>query len=245
MRALFMQYKIELLRTLRNPFFLFFSLAMPIMFYFIFTKFVNADIPDKEEWQAHYLMSMAIFSIIGSSISSLGVTEVYEKKSGWTTFVRLTPLPTVSYMTAKMTAQMFVSFLSVIVIFTVGILINHIQLPLVTWIGSGLWILFASLPFLALGTVVGSLKKVNTATVVSNILLFGLAIVGGLWMPVEIFPETMQQISKWLPSYRYGEGAWNIVNGEAVQLQTVAILLFYLIVFMLLSVYIRKRQEAV
>lgn len=244
-KALIMPCKIELLRTVRNPFFLFFSLCMPVMFYYIFTNIVNADLPDKEIWQTQYLMSMTIFSIISSSISSLGVTEVYEKRSGWTTFVRITPMPALFHMVAKMTAQMFVNFLSVVVIFTFGMLVNHIRLPIVTWISSGLWLLCASLPFLALGTVVGSLKKVNTATVVSNILLFGLAIVGGLWMPVELFPETLQAIAKWLPSYRYGEGAWQIVQGDAIHPQTGLILFFYLVIFVLLSMYIRKRQDAV
>lgn len=62
-------------------------------------------------------------------------------------------------------------------------------------------------------------------------------------MPMEIFPRVMQEIGKWLPSYNYGNGAWMIVQGEAPGLRSVAILLGYLAVFMILSVYIRNKQK--
>jgi ABC-2 type transport system permease protein len=55
----------------------------------------------------------------------------------------------------------------------------------------------------------------------------------------------MQKIGHWLPSYNYGNGAWEIVRGSAPHWSNVLILLGYLVVFMLLSVYIRKKQEAV
>lgn len=41
MRALWMQCKIEILRTFRNKLFIFFSLLMPVMFYYIFTNVVQ------------------------------------------------------------------------------------------------------------------------------------------------------------------------------------------------------------
>ncbi len=40
-RMLFMQCKVEMLRIVRNPYYVFWSLLMPIVFYFIFTKIVN------------------------------------------------------------------------------------------------------------------------------------------------------------------------------------------------------------
>ncbi|MNL63034.1 hypothetical protein D3C87_1871160 [compost metagenome] len=55
----------------------------------------------------------------------------------------------------------------------------------------------------------------------------------------------MQQIGHWLPSYNYGDGAWEIVRGSHPQWSGVLILIGYLAVFMLLSLYIRKKQEAV
>ena len=72
MRALWMQCKIEILRTFRNKLFIFFSLLMPVMFYYIFTNVVQVP-QNGDAWKAHYLISMATFSIVGTALFSFGV----------------------------------------------------------------------------------------------------------------------------------------------------------------------------
>lgn len=244
MKLLFKQCKIEMLRILRNPYYVFWSLFMPILFYFIFTKVVNTGAPDRAEWQAHYLMSMTTFSVMGSSMMTLGIRMVQERAQGWSTLMRITPLPDSIYFTGQMVGQTIIHLFAIIVIFSAGALINGVTLSVFEWISSGLWILAGSIPFLALGTLVGTMKKVETASAVSNVLYMVLAISGGLWMPLEIMPKLMQTIGQWLPSYNYGNGAWLIVRGEAPALSSVLILLGYFIFFMLLSKYIRRKQEA-
>jgi ABC-2 type transport system permease protein len=130
-------------------------------------------------------------------------------------------------------------------IFAAGYLINGVSLTVGQWLLSGLWLLAGSLPFLALGTIIGSMKRVDTASGVSNVLYMALAVAGGMWMPLDIMPRVMQRIGEWLPSYNYGSGAWEIVSGGHPQWSAMLLLLGYLAVFMLLSVYIRKKQEAV
>jgi len=214
------------------------------MFYFIFTRVVNTG-NDDPTWRAHYLMSMATFSVMGSAIMTLGIRLVQERTQGWTTFIRITPLPGSVYFFGKMFGQTMMHLFSVICIFAAGYLINGVSLSAGQWVLSGLWILIGSLPFLAIGTLVGAMKRVDTASGVSNVIYMALAVAGGMWMPIEILPRLMQKIGHWLPSYNYGNGAWEIVRGSAPHWSNVLILLGYLVVFMLLSVYIRKKQEAV
>ncbi|HEY4432556.1 MAG TPA: ABC transporter permease [Paenibacillus sp.] len=244
MRLITVQCKAEMLRIIRNPYYVFWSLLMPIMFYFIFTKVVNTG-SDDPTWSAHYLMSMATFSVMGSAIMTLGIRLVQERTQGWTTFIRITPLPGSVYFFGKMFGQTMMHLFSVICIFVAGYLINGVSLSAGQWVLSGLWILIGSLPFLAIGTLVGAMKRVDTASGVSNVIYMALAVAGGMWMPIEILPRLMQKIGHWLPSYNYGNGAWEIVRGSAPHWSNVLILLGYLVVFMLLSVYIRKKQEAV
>lgn len=244
MRLITVQCKAEMLRIIRNPYYVFWSLLMPIMFYFIFTKVVNTG-SDDPTWSAHYLMSMATFSVMGSAIMTLGIRLVQERTQGWTTFIRITPLPGSVYFFGKMFGQTMMHLFSVICIFVAGYLINGVSLSAGQWVLSGLWILIGSLPFLAIGTLVGAMKRVDTASGVSNVIYMALAVAGGMWMPIEILPRLMQKIGYWLPSYNYGNGAWEIVRDSAPHWSNVLILLGYLVVFMLLSVYIRKKQEAV
>ncbi|MDT3428187.1 ABC-2 type transport system permease protein [Paenibacillus forsythiae] len=245
MKLIGKQCKAEMLRMIRNPYYVFWSLAMPILFYFIFTRVVSTGSGDKGEWQAHYLMSMTSFSVMGSAIMTLGIRLVQERTKGWGTFMKLTPLPGPVYFFGQMFGQSVMHLFSILCIFTAGYLINGVSLTLGEWLLCGLWLLAGSLPFLAVGTLVGAMKRVDTASGVSNAIYMILAVAGGMWMPLEILPTTMQRIGRWLPSYNYGSGAWNIAGGHAPEWRNVLILLGYLILFMVVSTYIRKKQETV
>jgi ABC-2 type transport system permease protein len=87
------------------------------------------------------------------------------------------------------------------------------------------------------------MRKVETAAGISNVIYMVLAVAGGLWMPLEVMPKMMQTIGHWLPSYNFGNGAWNIVRGELPNWKNILIMIAYLAVFMLLSKYIRRKQE--
>ncbi|MCM3567374.1 ABC transporter permease [Neobacillus mesonae] len=245
MRVFQVQCKMEIIRVLRNRYFVFWSLMMPILFYYIFTNVVNTHPQDEGAWQAHYLMSMTVFSVMGSSIMTLGIRMVQERAQGWSTFMRITPLSDSVYFAAQMAGQSVIHILSITVIFIAGALINNISLSAVEWVMSGLWILLGSLPFLAIGTLIGLMRKVETAAGVSNVLYMVLAVSGGLWMPIEVMPKVMQTIAQWLPSYHFGSGAWEIASGHAPEWKNILLLVAYLVLFMLLSKYIRRKQEAV
>ena len=245
MKVFQIQCKMEIKRVLRNRYFVFWSLVMPILFYYIFTNVVNTNAPDQAAWQAHYLMSMTVFSVMGSSMMTLGIRMVQERSQGWSTYMRITPLSDGVYFAAQMVGQSVIHVLSITIIFIAGALINNISLTALEWVMSGLWILLGSLPFLAIGTLIGLMKKVETAAGISNVLYMALAVTGGLWMPLEIMPKAMQTIAKWLPSYHFGSGAWEIVRGHAPEWKNLLILIAYLVLFMLLSKYIRRKQEAV
>lgn len=243
MKAFQMQCKAEIKRVLRNRYFVFWSLAMPIIFYYIFTNVVNTNAPDPAAWKAHYLMSMTVFSVMGSSIMTLGIRMVQERAQGWSTFIRITPLKDSVYFAAQMVGQSVIHLLSITVIFSAGAIINSVSLTPFQWIMSALWILIGSMPFLAIGTLIGMMKKVETAAGISNVLYMVLAVAGGMWMPLEIMPKVMQNIGHWLPSYNFGNGVWAIVQGGAPSWKNILILIAYLVLFMLLSKYIRRKQE--
>lgn len=242
LRILWIQSYMETLRIVRSPSFIFSALFFPIMFYYIFTNVVRTPVMDHQTWHAQYLMSMTIFSMMGSSLNFLGIRLVEEKMQGWPKLISTTPLPQSIYIGGKMIAQSFVHILTILIIFIAGYWINNVELSAKNWILSGLWILGASLPFLTLGTIIGSMKRTDSAAAVSNILYFGLAIVGGLWVPLEVLPEKLQRIGEWLPSYSYGKGAWLITMNEYPNLRVYMILSSYFLIFFILSLFIRRRQ---
>jgi ABC-2 type transport system permease protein len=239
------QLRAELLRIFRNPYYVLWSLMMPIGFYFIFTRVVDTGDSPGGQWDALYLMSMTSFSVLGSAIMTFGVRLVQERTRGWAVYMRTTPLPSGMFFAGKMFGQTVMHLLSILVIFTAGYLINGISLSVGQWVSCALWILLGSFPFLAMGALVGSMKRVDTASGVSNACYMAMAVMGGLWTPLDAMPDLMQRIGRWLPSYNFGSGAWDIVRGDSPNWWNALILLGYLVIFMLLSIYTRKKQEAV
>ncbi|MGN8845378.1 MULTISPECIES: ABC transporter permease [unclassified Bacillus (in: firmicutes)] len=245
MNTFWMQSKAETVRILRNKYYIFWSLLVPVLFYFLFTNIFIAPREDDGLWNLHYLMSMTTFSIMGSSMMTLGIKIVQEKAEGWTIFLKITPLSHFIYYGAKMVAQTVIHLFSILVIFTAGILINDVSLLFSQWLFCGIWILFGSLPFLALGTIIGTIKKVETASGISNLLYMSMAITGGMWMPIEVFPSFMQQVAKWVPSYHFANGAWEIIRNHYPSFSSYLMIIGYLVLFMVLSTYIGKKREAV
>ena len=64
------------------------------------------------------------------------------------------------------------------------------------------------------GLTLGFLLNTNAAVAFANIVFMGLAVLGGLWIPIFVFPELMQTIAKFLPTYHLGEIAL-AVSGQS------------------------------
>lgn len=246
MRSLLAQCKAELLRTVRNRRFLFGAVLLPIVFYFIFTGVYGDEMQvGGMEWKAYYLMSMTIFGVIGGSLNTISIRFAQERTQGWTRLLRITPLPDGVYIFSKIAAQSILNLGTILLMFLIGALVKGIHLPWTEWLFCGLWIWLGAVPFLALGTLIGTIKSLELVQVVAQILFMGMSVLGGLWIPVEAMPKLMQQLALWLPSYRFGQGAWSLLSGTAPSLAGTLILAAYAAAFMVLSSYIIKRQEAI
>lgn len=239
------QTKAESLRIVRSPFFLLFSILMPVCFYFLFTSLNGANSAiSATTWGAYLLMSMTAFSLIGTAVSQFGIRIAYERRDGWAGLLRLTPLTPTAWMGGKLIAQMAIHGVIITVLFPLANAVYSFELTASQWIACGLWLWIGSLPFLAMGSLLGTLKNPDIATAIANVVHMGLAILGGLWMPLNTLPGWIQTIGQWLPSYRYAHGAWNILDGVAPIWLDWFLLLCYGLLFMIISGYILNRREA-
>ena len=73
------------------------------------------------------------------------------------------------------------------------------------WVLAAFLLILGSLAFVAIGLVLTLLPSSQLMSVVGNLLYMGLAVMGGLWMPISLFPEWMQAIGKCLPTYQLME----------------------------------------
>lgn len=248
MNALYIQTKTDLTRSLfRSKPFVFFSLAMPVGFYLLFTKVFNMGVP-KEYMESFYkdsMIQMSTYSVLISSLFSFSMTLIEDRKQGVKQFIRLSPLPESVYYFSKILTQFIINIFLLIVIFSLGHFVNGVTMSWVQWVTSGGWILFGCLPMMALATIVSLVKDPNTASVVNNMILMPLAIISGLWWPISMFPTFVQKIAEKLPTYYAAEGAKQLAAGNLPEVKGIFIILIYFIGIMVLSIYLNGRKEEV
>ncbi|SDW66030.1 ABC transporter permease [Paenibacillus sp. CF384] len=245
-RATLAQCKAELLRTVRNKRFFIFSIVMPIIFYFLFSNIVGDNkVVGGVDWSAYYLMSMTCYGIIGASFSTYSIRLARERSQGWIRMLRITPLPSWAYIVSKIASQAIINLFIVVMMFLIGGIAKGIDLPASTWIASGAWIWLGGLSFMTLGTLFGTMRNPDAVQVLSTVAYMGLSVVGGLWMPFETMSSTMQKVAEVTPTYRLGQGAWNIIGGQGLNWNGIGILAIYVVVLMVVSSWIMKKQEAV
>jgi len=245
MNGFIAQCKAEGLRVLRSPFFLLFSVAMPLTFYALFTMLNGADTAiGTVTWAGYSLMSMTAFSLIGTAAGQFGIRISYERKDGLLKLLRLTPLSTGAWVGAKIISHVIVHFFIIVVMFAVSAIAFGTDMTMKDWLLCGGWLLIGSLPFLGLGILIGTIKSTDVATAVSNLVYMGISVAGGLWMPMQTFPAWLRSIGEWLPSHAFANGAWNLLAGQSVRMYDMLILLGYGILFIGLSIFIMNRREA-
>ena len=103
-----------------------------------------------------------------------------------------------------------------------------------------LWV--GSVAFVALGLLLGLSLDEKAAGGAMGLASVVLATLGGLWVPVEVFPESMQVLARFLPSYWYAQLGRDVAAGSAPAIPAVLALVGFTAVFALAAVGVARRR---
>jgi ABC-2 type transport system permease protein len=219
--------RLEITRVLANRRYLMFVGVFPVFFYLLWTNIgLQGDPSDAEAYATFLLVSIATYGAIGGALQ-VSATVARERASGWTRQLRVTPLPPVAYVLAKLLASFVTSLPALVLVSAAGILINHVALPTATWVELIGLLAVAMLPFAALGVLIGLTIEPENVQIAVMALYFALAIAGGLWVPLSFMPDLVASIGQYLPSYRAADLGWTLVSGTPIDLADVAWLAGY------------------
>ena len=69
--------------------------------------------------------------------------------------------------------------------------------------------------FRSIGLVLGMVLKGGAAMAGGVVTMMAMAILGGLWMPLEMFPDWMQTLGRFIPTYWISRlGEWTMYGGD-------------------------------
>lgn len=191
--------------TVKNISFVIFSFTLPVIMYVLFSQmFGSAPAPSGVNYSALIMVSMGSYGALGAAMSG-GAYLAVERRSGWFRQLGLTALPPRSFLWAKAIVIMIIVLPSLLLVFAAGFGIGGVRAPIGSWLASIGLIWLALIPLAILGIAIGVWVKTEAVGGVTTILLMALAMLGGLWMPLELMPPALQTIGHVLPSFWIGE----------------------------------------
>jgi ABC-2 type transport system permease protein len=120
---------------------------------------------------------------------------------------------------------------AIIAVLAAGGLVNGVRLDAWQWPALALLLWIGAFPFTLLGIGNGYRLTAQTTAVVNVACNLGLAVVGGLWFPVSLFPDWLRSFSSFTPTNRFAELGLSTTEGTAPGLGTVAVLAAWLAIF--------------
>jgi ABC-2 type transport system permease protein len=226
----------ELARVFRNRRFFLFSLAFPLILYFVIAA-PNRATRDFSgtgiSMPLYYMVGLASFGTMTSMLST-GSRIAGERQAGWIRQLRITPLSPLAYLRAKVLTAYAMAALSLMSLYLAGAVLG-VSLGAGDWLAMTGLIAVGLLPFAALGIALGHLLNVDAIGPAMGGTVSLLALVSGTWFPVN--HGFLHDIGHILPSYwlvqagriclhghGWGATAWIVVAGWTATLSALAAL---------------------
>src|SRR5215831_1212290 len=210
--------RFEIVRTLRNVRFLVMLIAFPVLLYLIYAR--QHGMSQGLTVATLLLVSMAVYSGMGSAMFASGPQLARERRSGWMRQLRISPISTPGWFAAKLAQAILLIIPGLAVLIALALTYGHVHLAA----GRLAVLVLGAIPFCALGLVIGLMFDSQTAQVAQMITLLVLAFLGGIFIQWSSLPHGMQLIGKALPSYHLAQLGWNAAAGHALGLTNIAVL---------------------
>ena len=244
MKNFLTQVKLNVLRlALRNKRFLFFSFAFPILFYLLYTKLMNVGIPAPamKTWQLQFMVSMAVYSSLISCVSSAPSLLTEDRERHFTLFVQLTGASKLRYYASMVAVFLPLSLVALAALGLVATLVNGVSLSLLYWLILVVLLPLLSIPLLLIGILISLVGSSALVNLLGQIVMFGFAILGGLWWPIDMLPAWLQHIGKMLPSYQIATLMQQIVQKTSISTENIIGLIIWLIFLLAALILVNRR----
>lgn len=220
----------ELRRSFRNRRFFVFTVGFPLVLYLLIAT------PNRNEHDLagsgisaplYFMVGLAALGTMNAVVGG-GARIAFERVSGWTRQLRLTPLRPRAYFGTKVAAAYLSALLTIAVLYAAGASLG-VSLSAGRWLQMTGLLLVGLLPFVALGIMLGHLLGVEAVGPTIGGLSGLLGFLGGVWFPLG--DGILRDVAQALPSFwlvqashvAIGGAAWSVTGWLVVAAWTVAL----------------------
>ncbi|NQD66401.1 ABC transporter permease [Bacillus haikouensis] len=219
--------RIELKKNIQDKGLWFWTFILPVVFMIVFVSiFSGSDEMSYKEVVTQIIPGYTIMFAFYIMISIV-IAFVKDRDKGMVARIASTPLSTKDYFIGKWIPFMLIVLIQIAVLFSFGVVVYDLPLG-----DPGAIILLSiMLAFIVTSWGMALAVLVNTENMgiaVTQVIALGGAMLGGLWLPVELMPDFMQIISKALPQYWAIEGYKEVIlqHGTSIDILFNLLVLF-------------------
>jgi ABC-2 type transport system permease protein len=229
----------EVLRTWRNRRFLVFSLIFPLVLFLSIAGPHKHVTIDHISFPLYYMTGMVTWGTMVSVISS-GARIAAERQAGWTRQLRITPLPTWSYFSAKIFCGYMMAIFTMVVLFAAGTFVG-VRLDAMQWFVMVGLLLVGLIPFAIMGIMFGHLLKVDSLGPAIGGVTSLFALLGGSYGPL-VTGGLFFSVVKGLPSYWLVQAARTALQGGGWPLEAWVVVAAWTLVAAAVAVRVYQRD---
>jgi ABC-2 type transport system permease protein len=238
---------LESLRQLRNVHSLVFSFAIPLGMLLLFGGLYGSggqvDAVTGLPWIILTTVQMSAYGGMMAALSQAFAIS-NERAAGWNRQLRVTPLTGGGYLLSKIVAALAVALVTIVLLFGVAIVGMGAKLDPGNWLLAGVGIWIGVIPFTLIAIAIGQFAKPEFAQPLFLIIFLGMAVLGGLWIPLQVFPTWFVSIAQVVPSYWLNRLGQMGALGSGSVLAPAAVLMTWTVVLALLVTWRYRRDAA-
>lgn len=204
MRGLWKLFVMQFKLYLREPVAFFFTMAYPALLLLLF-GFIYGNDPAPEFWGRNFgtvdASVPAYTGIIIGTVALMGIPidTTSNRENGVLRRYRATPMRPIVYLLASVFVYLMITLLGMAILIVVGKLIFGLRMT-GSWVSVLAAILLSALAFFSAGYLLASLAPTaRIAQTVGMVIFFPMMFLSGAGMPLQLLPETLRQVSQYLP----------------------------------------------
>lgn len=205
----------EFIKMFRVPAFSTTSIVLPAMF-FAFIGLGQAKEPlyphATVTFGAYFLASMALYGVANVMVLGFGISLANERGQKQDLLMQATPLPAPVFFAAKTISALVIAAVALAVLSIFATLAGGVTLTSSQWVTLIGRAMLCSIPFVGLGFALGYISSPNSAPAVANLIYLPTAFASGLFFPLRLLPQFLQNIAPYLPLYRGAQLVWDSVG---------------------------------
>ena len=207
----------ELRAIVREPTSLVFGILMPVGIFILFDLLYGNEATSGLSAGTAMVATFGTYGVITVAALQPGVGVAQDRDIGWLRMKRVSAVPIGISLTAKATAALIYGVGVLIVMGVAAAAFGTLHASPVALLRVAGVLLLGSIPFTLLSVAVGLRFRPGAAVALLNAVLFPLAVLSGLFIPIQFLPAVIGKIARFLPTYHLAQlGLAQLGSGPAM-----------------------------